>query len=59
MLCTCTTHNSKNYNVTIDGDNSVNIISKSTIEKMGLKPEPHLQLYITWVDKNVHSIIQS
>lgn len=29
----------------IDGGNYMNIISKSSIEKMGLKTEPHSQSY--------------
>lgn len=34
--------NSKIYKVIINGDSCVNIISKSAIERMSLKTEPHL-----------------
>lgn len=56
---TYVTYEGKNFKVMIDGDSCVNIISKSTVEKMGLNVELHPQPYnVTWVDKNFHSIIQ-
>lgn len=52
------TYNGKSYKVIIDGASCVNI-SKSAVEKMYLKTEPHSQLYnATWIGKSFHSIIQ-
>jgi len=49
----------KNYMVMIDGGSCVNIIAKTTIDKMGLKAEPHLQPYnMTWIDKTAKAITQ-
>jgi len=40
----------KSYTLMIDGESYVNIISKTVVEKMGLKAEPHPQPYnVTWV----------
>ena len=38
-------HEKKNYKVMIEGGSCVNIIAKTTIKKMGLKAEPHIQPY--------------
>ena len=45
MFYTYVVHEGKNYKVMIDGDSYVNIVTKTTIEKMTLKVEPHPQLY--------------
>jgi len=43
----------------IDGDSCVNIITKTTIEKMGLQAEPHPHPYnVNWIDKTAQSITQ-
>ena len=43
----------------IDGESCVNITPKTTVEKMGLKAEPHPQLYnVTWIDQTTQSVTQ-
>ena len=55
---TYVTHEEKNYKLIIDGGSCANIIVKTTLEKTGLKAEPHSHLYnMTWVDKTTQSII--
>jgi len=50
------THEGKNYKLMIDGGR-VNIIAKTTLEKMGLKAEPHPHPNnANWVDKTAQSI---
>ena len=52
-------HNNKNYKVMIDGDSCVNIITKTAVERINLKIEPHSPPYnIAWVDKTDQSVIQ-
>lgn len=42
----------------MDKGSCVNIISKSVVERMGLKIESHLQSYINWDDKSFYSVVQ-
>jgi len=52
-------HEAKSYKLMIDGGSFVNIISKTAVEKMGLKAEPHPQPYnVTWVGKTAQSVTQ-
>jgi len=49
----------KNYKLMIDVGSYANIIIKTTLEKMGLKDEPHPHQYnVNWVDKTTQSITQ-
>jgi len=51
------THEGKNYKLMIDEGSCVNIIAKTTLEKMGLKAESHPHPYnVNWVDKTAQSI---
>jgi len=53
------TNEGKNYKLMIDGDNCADIIAKTALEKMGLKPEPHLHPYnVNWIDKTAQFITQ-
>ena len=46
------THEEKNYKLMIDVGSCANIITKTALEKMGLKAEPHPHPYnVNWVDK--------
>lgn len=37
----------------IDGGSYTNVVSKDDVKKLGLKAEPHLNLYkVTWVNNN-------
>ena len=59
MSYTSSTHERKNYKVMIDGGSCVNIISKTALEKIGLKTKPRSHLYnVNWVDKTAQYIIQ-
>ena len=53
----------KKYKIMIDGGSFANIIAKITLEKMGLKVEPHPHSYnVNWVDKLLNllpSIVRS
>jgi len=49
----------KNYTLMIDGGSCANIIAKITLEKMGLKAEPHPHPYnVIRFDKTAQSITQ-
>jgi len=49
----------KNYKLMIDGSSCVNIIAKTSLEKMGLKVEPHPHPYnVNLVDKTAQFITQ-
>jgi len=53
VFYTYVVHEGKNYKMLLDGGNCVNITTKTAIDNMGLKVEPHPQPYnVTWVDKN-------
>jgi len=58
----CSTYTSnmsegKSYKLIINGESCVNIISKTVVEKMGLKAEPHPQSYnVTWANKTAQSV---
>jgi len=53
------THEGKNYTLMIDGGSCANIIAKITLEKMGLKAEPHPHPYnVIRFDKTAQSITQ-
>ena len=59
MFHTYITYEGKNYKSMIDGGSYANIIAKITLEKMGLKIEPHPHPYdMNWVDKIAQSITQ-
>jgi len=60
VFYTYTTHEGKNYKLMIDVGSYADIITKTALEKMGLKAEPHLHPYnMNWVDKTTQSIIQN
>jgi len=57
VFYTYVVHERKNYKVI--GGSCVNIIAKTTIDKMGLKAEYHPQPYnVTWVDEMTQAITQ-
>jgi len=57
MFYTYITHEGKNYKLMIDGGSCANIIVKTTLEKMGVKAEPHPHPYnVNWVDKTAQPI---
>ena len=58
MFYTYITHEGKNHKLMIDGGSCANIIAKTTLEKMGLKAEPHLHPYMNWADKTAQCITQ-
>ena len=57
LFHTYITHEGKNYKLMIDVGSCANIITKTALEKMGLKAEPHPHPYnVNWVDKTAQSI---
>jgi len=53
------THQEKSYKLMIDGGSCANINTKTALEKVGLKAEPHPHPYnMNWVDKTAQSITQ-